>query len=181
MLATAAPPPEAAAAERYVITWQVQQPVAPRAPGRRRADAARRTRRVRWHARAKAPQAPAISPGTVQGRAASPTASVRHSAGTDPAGPHRLQSSGGGGAAAGPAGAVLRHVAWLQAAVRALPPGSEVALRTAGALSFPAASDPAGAFPSLHPYHDHLSAVRSMWSSSIYLCCPLIVVFQHIR
>jgi hypothetical protein len=93
--------------------------------------------------------------------------SVRHSSGGDPRGPHRLQSAGGGGAAAGPAGAVLRHVAWLQAAVRALPPGSEVALRTAGALSFPAASDPAGALPAFLPCHG-------------LLCGPLDAVFQHV-
>jgi len=167
VLATAAPPSEAAPAERYVITWQAQQPVAPRAPGCRRAGDARCARRVRWHARAKAPQGPAASDDAVQGRVAGPMESVRHSAGADPGGLHHLQSCGGGGAAGGPAGAVLQHVAWLQAAVRALPPGAEVALRTTGALSFPAASDPAGARPSFHPCHGHNAG-------------PLDVVFRHL-
>ena len=146
--------PAAPVAERYVIVWQTQQPatVVLRQSGRSH----RSRRRVQWQAREKGgrrvPLQPRAEPASLSLAAASAdqprvAGTPAHAGGGEPCG--RTQGAMGGCKgvipSSNPARDVLRSVAWLQAAVRALPQGAAVQLRTAGALSFPAAAEAPGA------------------------------------
>ena len=150
----AAPLPAAALAERYVIAWQTQQPAGALLHHMVRSYFSKK--QVLWRAHDQNGHCIPL-----QCRAGRP--SLNHPAGTsdlphvdgNPArtaiGEPHGHMQGSTGSCEGvippknPARSVLRSVAWLQAAVRALPQSAEVRLRTAGALSFPAAAEAPGA------------------------------------
>ena len=153
VLAEAAAPLSAATvAERYIIVWQTQQPAQAllRQMGRSHCS----NKQVLWRAHDKGGHRIPL-----QRRAG--RMSLNHPAGTSdlpqvdgtPARaingePFELTPTGGCKGIippVNPARSVLRSVAWLQAAVRALPQGAVVQLRTTGALSFPAAAEAPGA------------------------------------
>lgn len=150
----ATPLPTATVAERYVIVWQMQQPAGALLHQMGRSHCSKK--QVLWRAHDKGgrriPLQPNIEHNTLNLAAGTSDlprvdGTVDHATAEEQ--DERMQGSTGGCKGvvplANPARSVLRSVAWLQAAVRALPQGTVVQLRTAGALSFPAAAESPGA------------------------------------
>ena len=150
----AAPLPAAAVADRYVLVWQTQQPAGALPHQMRRSQCSKP--QVLWRAHDKGgrrillqPRAERVAANPAVGTSDLPRVdgSPVHAVIGEPCGRTQgsTRSCEGVIPPSNPARSVLRSVAWLQAAVRALPQGAVVQLRTAGTLSFPAAVEAPGA------------------------------------